>query len=535
MPLSSLPQSELDHPVAVLSRDGAWLAAADTGARHQPVVAVWDTLTGNRLQELTAGLVRALAFSPDKRLLAAGDSRGRVRIWSLPDRKRVAGFSATLLPIHCLAFRPDGQRLAVGAAGGVLRIWDWAKGRQVCSCLGSEWNVYTVAFSPDGTLLASGGRNSSRLWDAASGRLLLGLPGLDFTSGLAFSADGTFLAATSVSVFAPGAVEVWKLEYGRGIRTLRGLTGLVDLVRFSPDQRLLAALAQNWEVAVWDLSTGQLRRHLPVRPGLGSDNAGLAISPDGTQVAFSAGTRAGRWDIATGCRLNSWKLPPGLGDGLAFDRSGTKLLLFRIETTTGQPPYGNDATKHPRVGRVRNLLGPKPDRWLWQRPFALGVARTLVPPDGSFFVLEARTGRSSRQYLYLTLEGATGKERWRCVARERAPRLTFSGKTLIFPPDLLQMPDGKKIGSVGPGVIQDGRPQGYWACPTEGEIGSNRVSLFRQYPRRSLATLEVECHARCVTFGRGGRLLACAGADGTVRVYDLVAIHQQLAAVGLGW
>ena len=68
------------------------------------------------------------------------------------------------------------------------------------------------------------------------------------------------------------------------------------------------------------------------------------------------------WDVTTGRELKRWELPPGLGNQLAFHPSG-KLLLFRWETEDGQnyPVSNVPWQRHPRVCRLRNLLGPKPE------------------------------------------------------------------------------------------------------------------------------------------------------------------------------
>ncbi len=118
---------------------------------------------------------------------------------------------------------------------------------------------------------------------------------------------------------------MYQLEEGRGIRTFRGLRGPVPKTIFSPDGRLVAGLSQDWQVAIWDRASGQLRITLDVPQGLVADNSGLAFSPDSRRFAFSAGHQAKLWDVDTGKELGAWPLPEGLVDSIAFPEGESTL------------------------------------------------------------------------------------------------------------------------------------------------------------------------------------------------------------------
>jgi WD40 repeat protein/tRNA A-37 threonylcarbamoyl transferase component Bud32 len=170
-----------------------------TGGDDQDV-RVWSTVTGKevraRLRQPEA--VRALAWSPDGKTLAvaSGGRFGpvRVQLWPIggPGDPRTISpreKEKLLTDVRALAFSPDGKLLA--SAGRPVRLWDLT-GAKPPVTLALE-NVaasyaYGVAFAPEGKALAAGCHEFTdekvRVWDLADTATPTLLQGRDGTFGL---------------------------------------------------------------------------------------------------------------------------------------------------------------------------------------------------------------------------------------------------------------------------------------------------------------------------------------------------------------
>ncbi len=547
--VSELTKNDHGAPLAAMSANAKRIAAAAKRTDGTEVVSVWDGESGEQQfsQELSAS---ALAFSTDGEMLAVGNPRGDVAVWSFLDGKKLQSFQATRGGINCLAFSGDDRRLAIGGTDGNLAIWDWQVPIAMANCRGSEYDVYAVAFSPDGMTLASGGRNRGFLWDVATGRPLLQLHTGDHVTGLAFSPDGRRLACSNLGGEGEGGVYVWALDEDRGIQTLRGLDTQVVQLWFSEDGKSLAALSQNWRIGVWRLATPQTPLRLlhvfDAPRGALADNAGLAFSRDGSQIAFStSGETPGKalmWDLKTGEIANEWPLPPGLQDALAFHPSG-KLLLFRVETRDKEPgPFSYaPPDKHPRVVRVREL-----DR-LRREPrepfpaisvFPWQVFPVLTPRDGAFFVMRGKSAAADSMRTVNALDSLTGKELW---AHKWDTAITLAldplGKVLsVAGSDKSSFYDPRSgeelLPTVPPGVIGIG-DKGRWLVREQKVRGG--ISLFRRGTSEAKVDLSLDQTGWGARFSDDGNLLAVGHPDGSVSVHNLSAIQKRLTEVGLEW
>lgn len=175
------------------SPDGRRLAAGcdmSSGATPQTSIKMWKMLPGAQSPTLEAtlpGVARALAWSPDSAILAAGGSLSRLSIWKAPrqavpasskssafqqDASKLGGWSVAR-PLDSprghwssLAFAPRGLSLA-GACHGSAQLWfprTWSLQRTLGNrAAGSSWQA--IAFAPDGNCFATAGEDGTvALW-----------------------------------------------------------------------------------------------------------------------------------------------------------------------------------------------------------------------------------------------------------------------------------------------------------------------------------------------------------------------------------
>ncbi len=178
------------------SPDGRLLAAG----YHDHLV-VWNTLdwTFRVLLEDAFGQVGDVNFSPDSRELAAAVGDGTVRIVDVDTGRQVVKHDCPLMPGNGhrtfamrVTYSPDGKRLAVGQWGG-LYVIDRETQQEIFRTR-DDVQVRAVSYSPDGRRLVTGDpwTGRARVWDASSGKELLRLAaGLGVNTQTAcFSPDG---------------------------------------------------------------------------------------------------------------------------------------------------------------------------------------------------------------------------------------------------------------------------------------------------------------------------------------------------------
>ena len=348
------------------SPDGTTLASESGGDIH-----LFDVSTGTHIRILTGDTnqVESLSFSPDGNAIATGDIDGVIFFWDVSTGKNIKTLSGHTDWVFSVAFSPDGNTLASGYRDNTIFLWDVSTGTHIRTLSGHTHWVESLSFSPDGTTLASGSRGETFLWDVSTGKNIRTISG---GYSLSFSPDGTTLASGS-----SGDIRLWDVSTGKNIRTISGhtrssgefspdrntlaiasgvdihlwevststhitLTGHTDRVYrvlFSPDGTTLASVSWDGTIRLWDVSTGENIKTIPVHHyGI------VSFSPDGRTLASGSGNEIHLFDVSTGmhirtlkgghaCNIRSLSFSPD-GNTLATGNSTATIFLFHVSTRT---------------------------------------------------------------------------------------------------------------------------------------------------------------------------------------------------------
>jgi WD40 repeat protein len=497
---------------ACFSSDGRTLI---TAADDQAVM-FWETATGRRMKAepnggmyVTSSRNNHLAASVGgSRVITLWDTSRREKLWSLPPLKE---------EVTSVALSPDGRYLA--AAGFQLfKVWDTTERREVQPPFvlenpGTFRNFWAVAFSPNGEYLAAGGP-APHVWEFRTRRCrpLYGTGG-ERSSRIAFTEHGEYVAST----YRDGMLRVWDRATGKIVLSSyeKGQNLGVD---FSPDGKRLA-LTREREVIIESFLPPKVE---PCRtlPGPTAEPVwALAFSPEG-RLASRAGDRTiTLWDVDSASAVHSWRCPVAIAEETNLVFRGNTRLLSGCEGERLQvwdPGTGRADGAGPPARNARCCAASPDGRWLatadggnaillWDLATGQQVrafdhkdseVRSLAFDPGSQQLASCGSGGTVKLW-----DTATGKELRTCRGH------SMSVACVAF------SPDGRRMASAS-----DDLTVRHWDVASGTELPT--LQGHHVGP------------VACLAFSPDGKRLASASIDGTVKLWDAASGQEVLTLKG---
>lgn len=400
-----------------VSPDGA-LAAV--GGALGPTVAdrgdirLIDLTSGDQIGRLTGhtGWVRSLTMSKDGQWLASGDDKGAVKIWSMTTRREVAhidnAIEGTSKAIWRLAF-PDPDHLVATAYDG-LRVFKRAP-LTLERFVKSEKPETALAVSGDGTRIATAGDDGVvriRAWPAVD-ELQWTIPTWRRVADLAFGAGPSATRLAVASGKEPYVVTVWDVASKTQTAAYEGHDNVVQGVAVSPDGTQIASVGGNANaIHLWSLTEAEQKK-APIKASRLLQGGGRTVwsvgflqTPDnakaaGTYLAWGysdpcVGTQA--CPDVMGPLSHAIRLPderlPTLGDPFPL-----KQAPWLDEKGTGITPIETRALLRTPTGSLR---GEK------QATTRDNLSRLLVERNGESTEISKRSNKNGTEYYSFSFD-----------------------------------------------------------------------------------------------------------------------------------
>lgn len=252
----------------------------------------------------------------------------------------------------------------------------------------------SLAWSKDGKLLAVGTYREVKLFEVVSGKLQRTLGGhADVVRALAFSPDGTTLAAAGGIPGVGGEIRLWNVADGTLKKTLTGHTDCIYGFGWRPDGKQFATSSYDKTIKVWDVEKGVSIADL-------KDHAdavyGLAYTASGKYLATASADRSIRvWDAQTAKRLYTLAGHTEMVTGLAAHPTADQIVSVSADKTMRlwnlRPDGGDAARTSPGQPDVLTDVRFSPDgKWI-----------VTASNDGTVKIWDASNGNEVRKIANL--------------------------------------------------------------------------------------------------------------------------------------
>ncbi|MFP6766373.1 MAG: WD40 repeat domain-containing protein, partial [Planctomycetaceae bacterium] len=335
---------ELEHDGQLVasvdwSPNGEWIVTGSND-RTNGYIQLWDAKTGKRVPrsfgalngsgDSHTGPVLSVRFSPDGNSIVTGSEDTTARVWNVATGEHLQLFFDHLGPVWDVEFDREGERIVTASGDGTAIVWNVETGEPGPPFTGHDGPVYTAAFSPVGP--------KDEGWEVATGgydrRVLLWSPetlkGFDFNNlqsktakvvsdpdydaldghsapvrDIQFAADGNQLVSGSDD----NTVRLWSLDTLQDEKTFRGHNGSVRSLVLADGDTIILTASKDYQIKQWNIAQYAEVRvlHSHVLDEHGDEVLSARFSHDGSRIVTASKDRSAlTWNSATGKRLTQF-------------------------------------------------------------------------------------------------------------------------------------------------------------------------------------------------------------------------------------
>ena len=282
---------------AQFSRDGEKIVTASDNNTAK----IWDVASGEFKVYLKGhtDIIESAQFSPNGTKIVTASQDNTSKIWDAESGNLLVNLKGHTEGVYSACFSNDGKSIATASFDETIKIWDVDSGNLLASLnniqkwlepstqLSLNWKRFlsessnrirvvdvdlgneiasledptaavtaSAQFSSDGNkIVTASWDNTGKIWDAASGKLLIKLKGhTNWVQSAQFSEDGKKVATISDD----NTCKVWDAVSGKLLADLKGHRAKILSVQFSPDIRTIVTSSIDNTLKIWDISTGKI-------------------------------------------------------------------------------------------------------------------------------------------------------------------------------------------------------------------------------------------------------------------------------------